>query len=342
MRDYGRVYTAFWTSEDIRSLTDDGRLLALYLLTSPHSTIAGVFRLPDGYASDDLQWGTERVSEGFHELLGKGFVDRCETTKWVWIRRFLDWNAPDGPNQWKAARKVAALIPAECRWKAQFSQVFARAAGDPPPLDPQLPANRSEPHADDGAPAHHEPIGNPSGPVPKPIRIQEQEQEQEQETEPHVHLRAPGGGGGGSDSVATGAGQGELLNASGDPVPAATESQTRGATERVFAHWREGFGHPKAVLDEKRRRVIAAALAKYSEADLCQAIDGYRNSPHHMGHNDRATVYDDIALFLRDAQHIDAGLRFATQRPRADLTTVTRGNIAAAQEAKRRLFGGAK
>ena len=326
MRDYGRVYTAFWTSEDIRSLTDDGRLLALYLLTSPHSTIAGVFRLPDGYASDDLQWGTERVSEGFHELLGKGFVDRCETTKWVWIRRFLDWNAPDGPNQWKAARKVAALIPAECRWKAQFSQVFARAAGDPPPLDPQLPANRSEPHADDGARAHHEPIGNPSGTVPKPIRIQEQEQE----TEPHVHLRAPGGGDDGADPLKREDAQGELLSARSGPGAQPHPGRRIGdAVDRVFAHWQRLYGHPRAVLDSKRRKIITNALAAYSEADLCRAIEGYRSSPHHMGQNDRATVYDDIELFLRDARHIESGLKFATAPPHAGLSTLTRKNVAA-------------
>ena len=340
MRDYGRVYTAFWTSEDVRSLTDDGRLLALYLLTSPHSTIAGVFRLPNGYASDDLQWGTERVADGFSELIAKGFADRCETTKWVWIRRFLDWNAPEGPNQWKAARKVAALVPNECRWKAEFSRVFALAAGDPPPPAPHPPANSSETPPDGGARPHQEPIANPAETPSDSGTGTEGEIGTGTKRSSSCPTDATGVGGTAVAPLVRGAQQGELLNGCG-PEPVAAKS-AGGPVDRVFAHWRQGFGHPKAVLDSKRRRVIAAALATYSEADLCHAIDGYRNSPHHMGHNDRATVYDDVALFLRDAQHIDAGLRFATQRPRADLTTVTRGNIAAAQEAKRRLFGGAK
>ena len=340
MRDYGRVYTAFWTSEDIRALTDDGRLLALYLLTSPHSTIAGVFRLPNGYASDDLQWGTERVSDGFRELIAKGFASRCEATNWVWIRRFLEWNAPDGPNQWKAARKVAALVPDGCRWKAEFSAVFALAAGDPLPPAPEPPPNPSETPSDGGPRAHREPIANPS----------EAHSDSGTGTEAGIgtgtkrsssgQADVPRVGEAGVVPLLRGVQQGELLNDRG-PEPVAAKS-AGGAIERVFAHWRQGFGHPKAVLDSKRRRVIAAALTAYSEADLCEAIDGYRNSPHHMGHNERATVYDDVALFLRDAQHIDAGLRFAAQPPRVDLTTVTRGNIEAAQEAKRRLFGGAK
>lgn len=61
MRDYGKVNSSFWTSESIRSLSDDGRMLSLYLLTSPHANMTGCFRLPDGYVCEDLQWDKNRV-----------------------------------------------------------------------------------------------------------------------------------------------------------------------------------------------------------------------------------------------------------------------------------------
>ena len=133
MRDYGRVYTAFWTNDDVRSLSDDGRLLALYLLTSPHTTLIGAFRLPDGYVAEDLKWSSERVSKGLLELSRIGFATRCEATKWVWLRAFLNWNAPENPNQWKAARKLIEQIPARCEWLDEFIEVFSNAAGDPVP-----------------------------------------------------------------------------------------------------------------------------------------------------------------------------------------------------------------
>lgn len=79
----------------------------------------------------------------------------------------------------------------------------------------------------------------------------------------------------------------------------------------VFEHWKQIHDHPKSQLDDKRVKLIRVALKSYSAEQLCQAIDGYKNSPHHMGQNDRKTVYDDIELFLRDAKHIDAGLKFA-------------------------------
>ncbi|MBO9679543.1 MAG: hypothetical protein J7556_14975 [Acidovorax sp.] len=129
MRDYGKVHTTFWTSSSVRELSEDGRTLAMYLLTCPHGTIAGVFRLPDGYACEDLQWDAERVREGFKELFGNGFAKRCETTKWVWVMKHLDWNPPENPNQRKAVAKVAMQVPEQCAWKQDFMRVCGPSMG---------------------------------------------------------------------------------------------------------------------------------------------------------------------------------------------------------------------
>lgn len=112
-------------------------------------------------------------------------------------------------------------------------------------------------------------------------------------------------------------------------IPSSTSSTAPDEVAEVFDHWRQAHGHQRAQLDPKRRKVIREALARYSVADLCRAISGYRNSPHHMGENDRGTRYDDIELFLRDAKHIDAGLRFADDPPRTGLSKLTRRNVAA-------------
>jgi len=157
MRDYGKVHSSFWSSQTIRGMSDDGRMLALYLMTSPHTTIAGVFRLPDGYACEDLGWSCGRLSKGFAELFAKGFANRCETTKWVWIVKHLDWNPPENPNQRKAAAKVAKSVPVECAWKQAFMRVCGPLLG-----------------------FEHEEIDNPSETVTEPLLNQEQEQEQEQ------------------------------------------------------------------------------------------------------------------------------------------------------------------
>lgn len=158
MRDYGKVHSSFWSSDTIRSMSEDGRTLAIYLLTSPHSTIAGTFRLPDGYACEDLQWDTQRVIKGFGELFDKGFANRCETTKWVWVIKHLDWNPPENPNQRKAISKIARTIPDDCAWKLDFMRV----CGEAPTSESAETSNHSQT-------------------LPEPFRNQEQEQEQEQE-----------------------------------------------------------------------------------------------------------------------------------------------------------------
>ena len=124
MRDYGKVFTSFWTSETTRSLTEDGRHLALYLLSSPHTNMIGAFRIPDGYVSEDLQWGLERVNKGFQNLQKEGFATRCETTKWVVIHNFLDWNEIENPNQAKGAIRLLDQVPETLKPKPDIARAL--------------------------------------------------------------------------------------------------------------------------------------------------------------------------------------------------------------------------
>lgn len=158
MRDYGKVYATFWSSQTTHTLSDDGKLLALYLMTCSHSTIAGVFRLPDGYVAEDIGWDQPRVQQGFAELFAKGFANRCETTKWVWVVKHLEWNKPENPNQRKSAAKIAQSIPAECGWKLDFMRVCGESLGLESPQET-----------------------NPSETISEPFLNQEQKQEQKQD-----------------------------------------------------------------------------------------------------------------------------------------------------------------
>lgn len=166
MRDYGKVHSKIWESTDFRSLSEDGRALVMYLLTCQHGTIAGVFRVPDGYACEDLQWTAERVSEGFSDLHAKGFATRCDASKWVWVRKFMEWNPPENPNQRKAAAKVALSVPDGCAWKLDFMRACGPSLGIEPPPAPTKKLKGS---------------ATVSQPFPNQYQEQKQEQEQEQQ-----------------------------------------------------------------------------------------------------------------------------------------------------------------
>lgn len=164
MRDYGKVQTTFWTSQDTSTMSDTGRMLALYLLTSPHSNILGCFHLPIGYVCEDLKWAPSRVEEGFVELLAKGFATHDKASKWVVMHAYLKWNPIENPNQGISAGRLFEQIPDKSTVKPalaaalrQFSKHFPSAILD-----------------------HFPTVAEP---LPKPFRNQEQEHYHQQEQE---------------------------------------------------------------------------------------------------------------------------------------------------------------
>ena len=127
MRDYGKVHTSFWISDGMRRVSDDARLLALYLLTGQHTNMIGCFRLPDGYVSEDLNWTSERVAKGFDELSKNGFATRDFASKWVLIRNFMNWNPVENPNQGIAAMRLFSQVPDKSSVKPDLARVMADA-----------------------------------------------------------------------------------------------------------------------------------------------------------------------------------------------------------------------
>lgn len=131
-RDYGRICTRFWSSPDIRGLSDKARLLASYLLTSPHSNSIGAYLLPDAYVADDLGWSSEAVSKAFAELIQKGFAERFKDGRHICIIHFLDFNPIENPNVGKAAIKALEQLPDDPALRHVFKglEQYAKQFGD--------------------------------------------------------------------------------------------------------------------------------------------------------------------------------------------------------------------
>lgn len=91
-----------------------------------------------------------------------------------------------------------------------------------------------------------------------------------------------------------------------DPEPRAPKADQASQVRIVFDYWREIRKHPTAKLDPKRRGKIQARLREgFTVEQLCQAIDGVAKSAWHCGDNPAGKVYDDLALVLRDAPHVE-------------------------------------
>jgi hypothetical protein len=93
---------------------------------------------------------------------------------------------------------------------------------------------------------------------------------------------------------------------------------SRPPVEQVFQHWQQEWGHPKAQLDAKRRRLIDARLKDFTVAQLCDALSGYRHSAWHNGTDPKGNgvVYDGLQTLLQDSAHVETGLRLFAHPPR--------------------------
>jgi hypothetical protein len=277
MRDYGKVYTLFWTSEDVLAMTEDERTLALYLLTCPHGNMLGCFRLPNAYASDDLKWSMERVSKGFGGLVAKGYIYRCERSFWVVILRYLKWNQFENPNVGKAAGKLFNSLQPPVEAKA----LLANALREFSPTFPDDILEKFE---------------SLSKAFPKPLELS---------PETGAVAVAVTGAPTGTEATAPAADNTDVPQNQADDV------------RKIFEYWQRMMDSPRSALDDKRKRVIAKALKGYSPADICKAIRGCSKTPHNMGQNDAKTKYNGLDLILRDADHIDRFIRNDAGQARA-------------------------
>ncbi len=143
MRTFGKIEPKFWMWAKRHELSPEAKLMAVYLLTSPHSNTIGCYYLPDGYLVEDLQPpldpspqtvtdtvskpfpnGFETVTQTLSELFRKGFCRRCDTTMYLWICDFINHNPPENPNVAKNMARAIQEIPREFTYWPEFIEVL--------------------------------------------------------------------------------------------------------------------------------------------------------------------------------------------------------------------------
>lgn len=99
MSRYQRIYNYIWRDLTFRALSDDGRTLFLYCLTSPHSNTLGIYRCPDLYIMEDLGWGRKRLNSAKKELSESSNVKFDEKKSLICVRQNLKHNPIENSNQ---------------------------------------------------------------------------------------------------------------------------------------------------------------------------------------------------------------------------------------------------
>ena len=108
---YSKVFVKIWHSKDFRTLSEEGKMLFLYLLTSPHRNMGGFYYLPLPYLCFDVGLDEERVSKAFEELTDKDMALYDYNTQVVLIKKWFCYNPIENENQAKGLNKQLAEIP---------------------------------------------------------------------------------------------------------------------------------------------------------------------------------------------------------------------------------------
>lgn len=110
MRNFTMISPHLWRSTRFKSLSDSEKTLYLYLLTSEHQTSAGCFRLPDGYACDDLEWEPQILTTTRASLVQAGLIQHDPASDEYLIERFFKHCPPRNRNhRLGVEREIAAL-----------------------------------------------------------------------------------------------------------------------------------------------------------------------------------------------------------------------------------------
>jgi hypothetical protein len=111
VRQFGRIETAIWQTPKFRALSERGQRLYLYLIACPHGNAIGCFRLPYGYAEEDLAWPRETLLETLSELLANGLATYNERLSIVRLAGWFGHNVIENRNVGRGAVKTLGLLP---------------------------------------------------------------------------------------------------------------------------------------------------------------------------------------------------------------------------------------
>jgi hypothetical protein len=132
MRDYSVVTPAFWIGETGKLLRGDAnaQVLAFYLMSSPHSTMTGVFHCPVLYMAHETGMGMEGASKALARLLEVGFCEYDGASETVFVIKMASFQIAEslkpGDNRIAGLKKELSKM-AQPLFKAKFLAIYSVA-----------------------------------------------------------------------------------------------------------------------------------------------------------------------------------------------------------------------
>jgi hypothetical protein len=112
MRVFGRLESGFWDNPKVATLTDQQKLLLLYLYSCRHGNSIGCYVLRNEYIAADLGWSVEEATNCLSAIMERKFIARDDGANLIKVRGWWGHNALDNLNHAKHAAKSALSLPA--------------------------------------------------------------------------------------------------------------------------------------------------------------------------------------------------------------------------------------
>lgn len=165
MREYSKVGPKFWigaTGKRLRAAGMEAQIVAMYLLTSPHANMLGLYYCPTMFIAHETGIGMEGATKGLQSAIEAGFCEYDEASEVVWVIEMASYQIAE------------SLKPNDLRVKGVHNEYMSL------PSNPYL-VRFYEKYKDAFCMSECRGNDSPLEAPSKPLLSQEQEQEQEQE-----------------------------------------------------------------------------------------------------------------------------------------------------------------
>lgn len=181
MARYKKIDVRIWNDAKFNALSSDARLIFLFMLTSPQTTMVGAVPVDKHTVSRILKFDEIRYGIGYKQLSEYGMLEYDEAGIF-WIKNFLKYNHPENPKVVISWSSLLDLFP-ECQLLIKIAKSVLKAC------ETRGEAYVKALHPEFKKLAKYDMSnGMPYG-ITYPMPYQEQEQEQEQDIYTHTEAK---------------------------------------------------------------------------------------------------------------------------------------------------------
>jgi hypothetical protein len=99
MARYRKIDPRMWNDDKFRTMSHEGQLVWIYMLTGPDSNRIGLYQFSIARASEDIGIETASVRRSIDVIMSSGMAFYDDHSRLIFIPKWLEYNEPSGANQ---------------------------------------------------------------------------------------------------------------------------------------------------------------------------------------------------------------------------------------------------